>query len=416
MKILILSQYFWPENFRINDIVKLLVKNDIEVIVLTGCPNYPDGTAFDGYGNTQNFLEPHPDGYSIYRVPMVLRGTATPFRLTLNYFSFVISGIIFGSYSLRNEKFDLIFVYAPSPILQALVGIFFKCTRKVPLITWVQDLWPESIKFTGHIKNSLILYGISKIVSWIYRKNDLLLAQSKGFIKSIEARSGAVKAIYFPTPGEYKAPVTLINNTEKLDFFLDLGFNIVFAGNLGTVQSLPTVLDAAEILRDHSDIRIILVGSGSLSQWLEGEVQSRGLKNVVLAGRYSPDAMTAIFNRSSALLVSLNGDPVLNQTVPAKLQSYLAAGKPIIASLDGEGAQIVLEAKAGLACPTEDSVALAQAILKLSDMSQCQLEDMGESGKRYFAENFEPQILVKDLIKIFTDTISRASNRRDHEK
>jgi len=176
------------------------------------------------------------------------------------------------------------------------------------------------------------------------------------------------------------------------------------------------ILDAAEILRDCSDIRIILIGSGSLSHWLESQLQSRQLKNVVLAGRYPADAMPAIFERASALLVSLNSDPVLNQTIPAKLQSYLAAGKPIIASLDGEGAQIVVEAKAGLVCPTEDPIALAQAILQLSKMSKNQLESMGVSGKRYFAENFEPNALVEELIDIFTATISKVLKKRDHEK
>ena len=406
MKILIISQYFWPENFRINDVAKLLVKKGIDVSVLTGYPNYPSGVLFEGYQKYTSAIEIHPDGYLINRVPLALRGNASSFSLALNYLSFIINGIIFGSRLLAGVKFDLIFVYAPSPILQVIVGIYLKYSRKVPLITWVQDLWPESIKFTSRVSNKRILGALSKLVSWIYKRNDLLLSQSKGFIKSIQEKSGPIDVVYFPNPGEYRVEPFPIVSVNNFNFFLPTGFNIVFAGNLGTVQSLPMILDAAEILSDRSDIRFVLVGSGSLSQWLASEIESRQLKNVVLAGRYPAEAMPVIFERASALLVSLNSDPVLNQTVPAKLQSYLAAGKPIIASLDGEGAQIVQDAKAGLTCQTENPAALAEVILKLNNMSQEQLASMGESGKSYFAENFDPQILVKKLVDIFSNTIS----------
>jgi len=407
------SQNFWPENFRINDVAKLLVINGVQVSILTGCPNYPIGVPFEGYQNFCSLEQAHPDGYSIYRVPLILRGNASSFRLAFNYLSFVINGIFFGQRLLSDVKFDLIFVYGTSPILQAIVGIYFKYSRKVPLITWVQDLWPDSIKFTGHIKNNIALSGISKIVSWIYKNNDLILAQSKSFINAIEEKSGLVKAIYFPTPAEYKTSAPSV--ADRLDFFLEDGFNVVFAGNLGTVQSLPMILDAAELLSGHLNIRIILVGTGSLFQWLDSEVQARQLKNIVLAGHYPAASMPEIFNLASALLVSLSSDPNLNKTVPAKLQSYLAAGKPIIASLDGEGAQIVVDAKGGVTCPTEDHVALAKSILQLSIMSKVDLKRMGDCGKLYFIKNFEPQTLVVRLINIFSDVISKASNIRDYE-
>ena len=417
MRILIISQYFYPENFRINDVVKLLVRNGCKVVVLTGCPNYPDGLSFDGYSCYQVYSELHSDKYLIHRVPIVTRGSASSVRLFLNYLSFILSGIFFGSYLLRKEKYDLIFVYAPSPIFQAVVGIYFKYLKRAPLITWVQDLWPECIELTGHLSDKKILYLVSKAVCWLYRKNDLLLAQSRSFISSIKMRASSVPVQYFPNPGEDNFNLDHSIYTDSAEEIINKSrFNIVFAGNLGTVQSLPMILDAAEILRDCSDIRIILIGSGSLSHWLESQLQSRQLKNVVLAGRYPADAMPAVFERASALLVSLNSDPVLNQTIPAKLQSYLAAGKPIIASLDGEGAQIVVEAKAGLVCPTEDPIALAQAILQLSKMSKNQLESMGVSGRRYFAENFEPNALVEELINIFAATISKVLKKRDHEK
>lgn len=414
--ILIVTQYFYPENFRINTIAKLLAMKGCNVTILTGCPNYPDGKPFDGYSSLNIGLESHPEGFIIHRVPILTRGQGSSLKLFFNYLSFIISGILFGRYALRKTKFDLVFVYAPSPIFQSLVGIYFKQLRNVPVITWVQDLWPECLQSTGRFKNKVILNLISKAVSWTYRKNNLLLTQSKSFISSVKLKAGTVPVKYFPNPGDEslnQIHLTLPKLVEN--FFLNSGFNVVFAGNLGTVQSLPTIVGAAEILRDNSDIRFILFGSGSLSEWLKHEIKVRRLKNIVLAGRYPADAMPPILNRASALLVSLNHDLILNQTIPAKVQSYLSAGKPIIACLSGEGAQIVAEAKAGFVCLAEDPIALTKAIINLNDMSQKQLDAMGASGKQYFLDNFEPNMLVEELIGIFTETISKSLNKKDAE-
>jgi glycosyltransferase involved in cell wall biosynthesis len=413
LKILIISQYFWPENFRINDIAKLLIESGVQVSVLTGCPNYPDGKAFKGYRAHNKTLEVHPIGYNIYRVPLILRGNSTSLRLIFNYFSFILSGIIFGPSLIKNENYDLVFVYGLSPILQAFVGVYIKFLRKIPLVTWVQDLWPDSIAITGHIKNQFILSGVSYFVSWIYKNNNLLLVQSKGFINPVKEKAGSTPIVYFPTPGEVNIESSLNESTAHLNFFLKDGFNIIFAGNLGAVQSLPTILGAAELLKAECDIRILFVGSGSQSRWLDNEIKYRKLDNVVLVGRQSPELMSKIFSGGSALLVSLVRDPILNQTIPAKLQSYLAAGKPIIASLDGEGARIVLDAKAGIVCPTENPIALAEAIMKIKMMGQDQRQSMGYSGMEYFASNFEPYKLVSELINIFNQVISEYSKKNE---
>jgi len=414
LNILIISQYFWPENFRINDIAKLLVDRGINVSVLTGCPNYPDGVAFNGYKSHYKKIEIHQNGYTIYRVPIFLRGNASSIRLMLNYSSFVLSGIIFGPSLLKNEKYDLIFVYGLSPILQAIVGIYFKFLRKTPLVTWVQDLWPDSIKLTGHIKNKFFMAVISGLVSWIYKNNNLLLVQSKGFIKPVKEKAGLIPIIYFPTPGEINIECTTTERSSHIKLFLKNGFNIVFAGNLGSVQSFPTILYAAELLKYERDIRFLIVGSGSQYRWLENEINHRKLSNVVLTGRQPIELMPQIFSDASALLVSLIRDPILNLTIPAKVQSYLAAGKPIIASLDGEGARIVIESKAGIVCPTENPAALAEAILKLKMMSRERRQSMGFFGMKYFASNFEPNMLVSDLINIFNQVINEHSQKNEN--
>ena len=410
MKLLIISQYYWPENFRINDIVKLLVNEGIEVTVLTGCPNYPSGLAFEGYSNYRKITEIHSDGYFIYRVPIILRGNSSSIRLFLNYISFILSGIIFSNSFLKDKKYDLVFVYGLSPLFQVIIGIYIKYIKKIPLITWIQDLWPDSLRLTGRIKNRYVLNFISLLVSWVYKKNDLLLVQSRGFFKHIKDNVGSVPIVYLPTPGEVKSNSLVDHSFYSFDYFLKDGFNLVFTGNLGSVQSLHTILDAAEILKQKEDIRIILIGSGSLKQWLSSEILNRNLYNIILTGPYKPEVMPQIFSKASALLVSLNSDPILNLTIPAKVQSYLAAGKPIIASLSGEGARIILEAKAGLVCQTENPVALSEAILKLKFMNSYELEMMGALGKDYFLNNFHPNIVVDNLINIFEHTINDSHN------
>ena len=176
------------------------------------------------------------------------------------------------------------------------------------------------------------------------------------------------------------------------------GFNIVFAGNLGTVQALGTVLDAAELLRDHADVQWVLIGSGSRSEWLRSEVQVRGLTQVRLPGRFAPGAMPGIFAQASVLLVSLIRSRTMSQTVPSKVQAYLAAGRPIVASLDGEGARVVDESGAGLTCPAEDAAALAEAVLKLKALPHDELDRLGGAGRRFYHLHFDAGVLATRLV------------------
>jgi glycosyltransferase involved in cell wall biosynthesis len=185
------------------------------------------------------------------------------------------------------------------------------------------------------------------------------------------------------------------------------GFNVIFTGNLGTVQALDTVLKAAVLLREERDICFVLVGSGSRFAWLESEIVRLGLENVQLAGRFQPSAMPAIMGGASALLVSLVRSPIMSQTVPSKVQTYLAAGKPVIAALDGEGARIIDEAGAGVTCPAEDAEALADAVRRLRDMPEEQRNQMGKNAVQFYQNNFEPRMLAQRLLKVLTETKRR---------
>ncbi len=397
MKVLVVSQHFWPESFRINDVVVDLARAGCEVEVLTGQPNYPEGSIFPGYRALSAGRQEFRPGIAVHRVPLFPRGRGNAVRLAANYLSFIFSAAVLGPWLLRGRRFDAVFVYGTSPILQAIPAVLLKLLKHARLVIWVQDLWPESLEVTGFVRNKRVLRAVAMVVRWIYRSADLLLVQSEAFIPPVSAMAGGTRVVYHPNPGEpMQAQETGAQSAPRVP--LDEGaFNVVFAGNLGTVQALDTVIEAADRLRERSDIRFVLVGGGSRAEWLKQEVTRRGLTNVQLPGKFPSAAMPDLMRRASALLVSLSRQPILAQTVPSKLQTYLASGTPVIASLDGEGARVVREAGAGLACPAEDAAALADAVLRLRDMSAEDRARLGAAGRQFFARHFEPEALAERL-------------------
>ncbi len=402
MKVLILSQYFWPESFRISEVAQSLHAEGCEVSVLTGQPNYPEGKVFAGY-RAWSFGQEDFGHCTVQRVPLIPRGRGSALRMVANYLSFVVSASTFGPWLLRGQRFDVIFVYGISPILQVLPGIVLRRTTGAALVPWVQDLWPQSLEVTGFLHNPRLLGLVARLVRWIYRRSDLLLVQSPGFVSLVESMAGGTPVEYHPNPGER----AFQHRAEKPPALtLGPGFNVVFAGNLGTVQALDTVLAAAQRLSDLPSVTIVLVGSGSRSAWVQQQVQQLGLKNVQMPGRFAPEDMPGILAQASALLVSLARSPIMSQTVPSKLQAYLAAGKPIIASLDGEGARVVREAGAGVDCAAEDAAALADAVRALHGMPPDRLQRMGEAGRAYYEQHFEPDALARRLKQRFEQLVA----------
>jgi glycosyltransferase involved in cell wall biosynthesis len=399
MRVLVISQHFWPESFRINQVVETLLQAGCKVTVLTGQPNYPEGLIFPGYRAWSTGVEKHDAGYDVFRVPLIPRGGGGAVRLVLNYLSFVVSATVLGPWKLRGQRYDIVFVYATSPLLQAIPGVWLARLKRAKFVTWVQDLWPEVLSATGFIRNARLLKLVAFIVKWIYSRNDLLLVQSEAFVGPVKKLAIRTRVVYHPNPGETQRSGTSTGDDTVLKF--SPGFNVLFAGNLGSVQALDTVLEAAEQLVAYSDVRFILIGSGSRSAWLKQEVAKRGLCNVDLPGRFEARNMPAIFAQASVLLVSLRRHPALAMTVPSKVQAYLAAGRPLIAALDGEGARVVREAGAGVVCPAENPDALASAVLELRSESCEELARMGRSGQKYYAENYDPIMLAHKLVALF---------------
>lgn len=401
MRVLIVSQYFWPESFRINEVAESLVAAGCKVTVLTGQPNYPGGKTLAGYRALGAGKDPSLRPYDLFRVPLIPRGRGRAGGLIANYLSFIVFASLFGPWLLRDRRFDIIFVYGVSPIFQAIPAILLKWLKRAPLVLWVQDLWPESLEVTGYVKNRTLLGVAADLVGWIYKRCDLILGQSRSFVEAITPMAGQVPVDFFPTPGDVAIPAT-----EVPALALPAGFNIVFAGNIGTAQALPTILKAAIALKHRTDIRFVLVGDGSQRDWLVSEVATEGLDNVSMPGRFPSTAIPGILSQASALLVTLNRSDAMARTIPAKISTYMAAGKPIIAAIDGEGGKAVSEAGAGLACPAEDATALVDAISRLVDMSAAEREQMGRAGRAYYNDNFEPDMLTGRLIAFFLQAIA----------
>lgn len=409
MKLLIVSQYFWPESFRINEVVQALVGRGIEVDVLTGKPNYPEGKIFDGY-RMLGCQHQTWQGATIYRVPLLERGMRNAPKLALNYLSFVVSASLFGSWVLRGKKYDAILVYAPSPILQALPALWIGRLLKCPVAVWVQDLWPESLVATGHITNRRALGWVSRLVRFIYRKTDLILIQSRAFEANVAALAGHDRIAYFPNSADssfsrgvrMECPAPLV---------FEGCFSILFAGNVGSVQAVDVIIEAATLLRNEVAIRFVILGSGSRWEWMREEIELRGLTNVHLLGRYPVETMPSFMQKASVLLVTLADKPILAGTVPSKIQAYLASGRPLLASINGEGARLIQEAGAGIAVPAEDARALADAAIRLSRLSLVQLNALGENGRQYFLDRFDHDKLISQLIGTLGDLSIRGSSR-----
>lgn len=399
MKVLVLSQYYWPESFIINDIVRTLTEQGHEVVVATGKPNYPDGKVFDGYRAWGTQRERYLNRVDVVRVPLWPRGQGGVKNLVLNYLSFVLAGLLFLPWMLRKREFDAILVFAPSPITQVIPAIALKWLKKAKLALWVQDLWPESLSATGFVKNPQLLKAVGWLVKAAYRSCDLLLVQSRAFVEPVTRYADPRKIVYYPNSIDVRSPCAMVPIPEALQTVLDDYFCVVFAGNLGTAQALDTLVQAAVHLRDDPQIRLVLVGSGSRLEWLKAQRHARELENLILPGRFPMEAMPQIFARAGALLVSLNDEEAFAQTVPSKIQAYLAAGRPIIASINGEGARVVSEAKAGLASPAEKVLPLVANIRAMKALGEAERAAMGLSGRRYFEGNFDMSVQVQVLVK-----------------
>lgn len=409
MKILIVSQYFWPESFRINDFAVNLKERGHEVTVLTGMPCYPDRANFSDY----SFFSPKTEfyhGIEVLRVPLLSRGKGKSLGLILNYLSFVFFAGLFAPFRCWKRKFDVIFVFQTSPITSALPAILLKKLKRIPLVLWVQDLWPETLRATGVIQSPKLLKWVGYLVKFIYKHCDSILLTTKGAQTSVLQMGVTEKKLnYFPNWAEDLYQPKVIDEAFKQSMKVPLGFRVMFAGNLGVSQSLETILQAAKQLESYPDIHFVIVGEGRQRSWLQQKIMDMQLTNVHLLGQQPVEQMPDFFASADALLVTLRKDPVFSLTIPSKIQSYLACGRPIVGAIDGEGAAVIHESGAGFVAPAQDAVGLANQVLVLYHMSVEQRNNLGLKAYQYYKNHFSRNELINNFENWMKNLIEESS-------
>lgn len=401
MKILIVSHYFPPEPMRAGDVALGLQECGHEVTVLTGFPCYPTGRLYPGY--KMKFLQFEDyHGIRVIRVPLYPDYSLTTIRRTLNYTSFALSASLMGPWLTGRP--DSIFVFLNSPVTMAIPAVVIKALRSGRLFLWVQDLWPETLEALGILRNPRLLRLVGRMVRFLYGQAERILVQSRGFIDSVAARGVPRDRIeYVPNWAEDLYRVVPSDEAFLQAEGLTDGFKVMFAGNLGVAQNLPVLLDAAEALADHPEIRFIVVGDGSEYAALVEAARRRGLRTVVFKGRQPAHTMPQYFASADALLIQLKMNRVFEVTIPSKLQSYMACGRPIIAALAGSGAEIVSEAKAGVVCQPDNADALRDAILALWGKRTEDREQMGVNARRYYERHFDRRLILNRLQTILAN-------------
>lgn len=399
MKILVVSQYFYPENFRINDLCFSLQQKGHEISVLTGKPNYPKGKFFQGYGF---FNKGHEiiNNVKVYRTPIITRGSGGGFRLFINYISFVFFG--FFKIFLIKGSYDKVFVYAPSPITVGYLGIVASFFFKAKPYLWVHDLWPESVKVAGGIYNRFLINSIDLMTRSIYSFYENILVQSPKFKEYLNKQGvSQYKIKYYPYYAEsfYK----IVDKKPEVDKLFPDGLNITFAGNIGVSQSFDTIIKAVKIASKSIDnLNIIVIGDGRDRERVINKIKNNNLStNFKFLGSFNPEEMPYFFASSDALLVSLKKSKIFSYTIPGKIQSYLACGKPIIGSIDGISAEIINTSRCGLTSDSEDYRGLAKSFISFSKLNALKRKSQGKNAREYYEKYFEKEKLVLDLINIF---------------
>ena len=400
--LLVISQYFYPEQFRINDLCQEWVKRGYEVTVVTGIPNYPAGKFYDGYGWFKRRKEEY-EGIRIIRLPLIPRGHNS-LMLALNYASFVVSGWFWSHFT--RIKADKIFMFEVSPMTQALLGVWYKKRRKIPCYLYVQDLWPENVEIVTGIHNKKIIHAIDKMVDYIYQNCNVIFATSPSFVKNIEERKSAwkvsggkkkSKVVYWPQYAEeFYQPAKRESLTDMPE---NDKFKIVFTGNIGYAQGLDILPKTAAILKEKGICcDFVIIGDGRYREALEQEISKANVKEMFhLLGRKQPDQIPAYLAWCDAAFISFADNPLFEKTIPAKLQSYMACGMPILAAASGETKRILKEAGAGLSCKIGNAEALAEKIVQMSRLKKEELETMGKNSLEYCRREFGKEMLVGEM-------------------
>ena len=394
MKILFVCQYFYPEAFRGNDIAFHWAEERHDVHVVSGVPNYPKGKFFEGYGL---FKRRHEvvNGVKVTRLPIIPRGN-NKILLILNYFSYLIVAWVYMLFHAVFHKYDRVFVQQLSPVMMSAPGVLYKKLRQVPLYTWVLDLWPESLTAAGGINNKYVLGFFKHYVQSQYKHSDKILTSSRSFEKSIlEYGPYKDKIVYYPqwSDGD-NGEVVKPDNAPAIPN----GFIIMFAGAVGEAHGFECTMQAALMTKEHKEIKWVIVGDGRKLEWVREYIKVNGLEETVFTlGRFPAETMPWFFNQADVMLVTLSDDPLFKLYAPAKISSYMAAGKPIVAVLNGEGDEVIKDANCGWTLSAGDAEGFARLVIELSLKDRSELMLRGENAAKYYNDHYVKEKCLKKL-------------------
>jgi colanic acid biosynthesis glycosyl transferase WcaI len=399
MKVLVITQYFWPENFRINELVSYY-NNDpsLEFTILTGAPNYPQGKIYAAYKDQPGDYINFNKNVEIIRIPIIPRGQSA-IQLILNYLSHIFSASLFGLWKLRKHSYDHIFIFEPSPIFIGLPAIVLKKYFKCSMSIWVLDIWPESLVALKKIKENGVIYKlVLKITKAIYSECNIIFASSREFVKHIQSVTNKKEGIYFlPNWVEEQAPDPNFSSLQLLPD--DQNFKYLFAGNVGEAQGFPELIKAFKIAIDlNNNIHLYIVGDGRYLETAKTLVADLDLQSYIFfIGWQLPSAIPYFLATADALILSLKANPIYEITIPGKLPNYMMASKPILAVLGKEGSKIIEEAQCGFVSAPGNVQELASNIQHMSTLSDAEKSMLGKNARNYAKTNFSKEPLLADF-------------------
>jgi glycosyltransferase involved in cell wall biosynthesis len=405
-----LSLFYYPEpnDVKTHQLAQDLVKRGHEVVSITTFPNYPEGKIYAGYQQRWRQWE-NIDGVKVVRLPLYPDHSRSGIKRALSYLSFMTSAGILAP--LMSGPADILYVYHP-PLTTGLAGLSLSFWRKLPFVYEILDLWPDTLSATGMLSNPHALKIIGHVAKFVYGQASAITVTSNGFKQNLIAKqvdpqkvhvipNWADETIYYPVERD-------LAWGEK--YKLTGKFNVMFAGNIGLAQGLHTLIDAAKQLQDIPDLQIVIIGGGVALADLKTQAEAYRLFNVLFIDRHPPQDMPAFFAWSNALLIHVTQDPLFTITIPQKTQAYMACGRPIIAAIDGDGAEVIYQANAGLICTPENPESLAKAIRIIYTMTASERETMGKAGREAYLTHYRRQVAVDHYEHLFYKIITHQPN------
>jgi len=395
--IIISTQYFWPETFQINTVAENLSKKNIKVTVLTGLPNYPFGKIFKKYKNVKHLYKEKYKNITIYRCPVYPRKNGSTFNLIINYLSFVYYGIKFFRKIKFDNHIDCIISYSTSPITSNLTAIFLKKKIKTKLFIWLQDIWPESVSATNHIKNKFLLNIIELLVRFILNKADIIFVPFKSFIKNTQKKAGKKQIVYLPNTGfSFKKNNKKI--PKKLNLILSNYKCFTYTGNIGKAQNIELIVNTASHLKNFQNIFFLIIGEGSEKKKIKEYIYKKNLKNILLFSQISSEVSQKVCRKSHGQIITLKNHKLFNMYIPNKFQNYLLTGKPIIASLNGELSKIIKSNKIGFASSANNLSGFKKNILKVSKMSKNEMKLIKIKSEQLYKSEYSHYAQIKKIL------------------